>query len=248
MILNISGSSSVRNALDKRYHWTSVDPSDGAVLLWDRLADFPLAPDSDDELSWKWTASGGYTASSAYLTLHNGATQLNGADRIWKTWAPLQVKFFLWLAVKHRHWTSDRRLRHGLTADPIYRHCDQENESSDHIIFRCSYSLQVWWVFLAPLHFQDITPQAMESLQDWWARLRSFLPPALHCRPPHGPSATAPPRQLSVDTQRLCTCNQRPSTRSHRTVDNSLITARRRYSTFLNLPLDECIVNTPQTK
>jgi len=30
-----------------------------------------------------------------------------------------------------------------------------------------------------------------------------------------------------------------------RTVDNSLITGRIEYSTFLNLPLDECIVNTP---
>jgi hypothetical protein len=38
---------------------------------------------------------------------------------------------------------------------------------------------------------------------------------------------------------------QRPSARSHRTVDNSLITGRIEYSTFLNLPLDECIVNTP---
>src|SRR6185312_7261036 len=38
---------------------------------------------------------------------------------------------------------------------------------------------------------------------------------------------------------------QRPSARSHRTVDNSLITSRIEYSTFLNLPLDECIVNTP---
>src|SRR6185437_2352531 len=38
---------------------------------------------------------------------------------------------------------------------------------------------------------------------------------------------------------------QRPSVRSHRTVDNSLITSRIEYSTFLNLPLDECIVNTP---
>ena len=28
-------------------------------------------------------------------------------------------------------------------------------------------------------------------------------------------------------------------------VDNSLITSRIEYSTFLNLPLDECIVNTP---
>src|SRR6185312_9767412 len=40
---------------------------------------------------------------------------------------------------------------------------------------------------------------------------------------------------------------KRPSARSHRTVDNSLITSRIEYSTFLNLPLDECIVNTPQT-
>src|SRR6185369_10303979 len=37
----------------------------------------------------------------------------------------------------------------------------------------------------------------------------------------------------------------RPSARSHRTVDNSLITGRIEYSTFRNLPLDECIVNTP---
>ena len=38
---------------------------------------------------------------------------------------------------------------------------------------------------------------------------------------------------------------QRPSARSHHTVDNSLITGRIEYSTFINLPLDECIVNTP---
>ena len=63
----------------------SIQAMEQCNVFWDRLADFPLAPDSDDELSWKWTASGGYTASSAYLTLHNGATQLNGADCIWKT-------------------------------------------------------------------------------------------------------------------------------------------------------------------
>ena len=62
---------------------------------------------------------------------------------------------------------------------------------------------------------------------------RALVPAALHRHPPHGPSATAPPRQLSVNTRRLCTCNQRPSTRSHRTVDNSLITTRSEYSTFL---------------
>src|SRR6185503_8787190 len=36
---------------------------------------------------------------------------------------------------------------------------------------------------------------------------RAPVPAALHRRPPHGPSATTPPRQLSVDTRRTCTCN-----------------------------------------
>ena len=76
---------------------------------------------------------------------------------------------------------------------------------------------------------------------------RAPVPATLHRRPPHGLSATAPPRQLSVDTRRPCTCNQRPSTRSHRMVDNSLITDRRRYSTFINRLIrssveQECII------
>ena len=72
-------------------------------------------------------------------------------------------------------------------------------------------------------------------------RLRPRFRSGCHsCRP-----ARAPPRQLTVDTRRPCTCNQRSSTRSHRTVDNSLITARSEYCSFLNLPLDECFVNTP---
>ena len=64
---------------------------------------------------------------------------------------------------------------------------------------------------------------------------RAPVPAALHRRPPHGPSATTPPRQLTVDTRRPCTCNQRSSTQSHRTVDNSLITARSEYCSFLSI-------------
>ena len=41
---------------------------------------------------------------------------LLGHKLIWKTWAPLRIKIFLWLAFRRRHWTGDRRLRHGLEA------------------------------------------------------------------------------------------------------------------------------------
>src|SRR6185312_7392225 len=73
--------------------------------------------------------------------------------------------------------------------------------------------------------------------------LRSRLPfTAVHCtvhRPQHLHSSS--PSTLDARVPVI----QRPSARSHRTVDNSLITSRIEYSTFLNLPLDECIVNTP---
>ena len=36
---------------------------------------------------------------------------------------------------------------------------------------------------------------------------RAPVPATLHRRPPYGPSATAPPQQLPVDTRRPCTCN-----------------------------------------
>jgi len=48
------------------------------------------------------------------------------------------------------------------------------------------------------------------SIQEWTPQ----LPPGpIHRRPPHGPSVTVSPRQLTVDTRRPYTCNQRPSTR-----------------------------------
>src|SRR6185436_8915267 len=77
------------------------------------------------------------------------------------------------------------------------------------------------------------------------SELRSRLPfIAVHCtvhRPQHLHDSS--PSTLDARVPAI----QRPSARSHRTVDNSLSTSRIEYSTFLNLPLDECIINTPQT-
>lgn len=43
--------------------------------------------------------------------LHRGSIKMAGHKFIWKTWAPLQVKIFLWLAPKRRYWTADRRAK-----------------------------------------------------------------------------------------------------------------------------------------
>ena len=75
------------------------------------------------------------------------------------------------------------------------------------------------------------------------SELRSWLPFTAVHRTVHRPQHLHGSSPSTLDAR--VPAIQRPSARSHRTVDNSLITGRIEYSTFLNLPLDECIVNTP---
>jgi hypothetical protein len=76
--------------------------------LWNILQHISLNA-QPDKLIWRWTPDG-----AAYNMLYSGAILFRGHKLIWKAWAPLRVKIFLWLAMKHRHWTADRRARHGL--------------------------------------------------------------------------------------------------------------------------------------
>lgn len=96
--------------------------------------------DQPDKVIWRWTADGAYSAKSAYRMLHAGSTPFLGHKLIWKTWVPLRIKIFLWLAFKHRHWTRGRRTRRGLEARELCYLCDQGPETIDHILASCPFS------------------------------------------------------------------------------------------------------------
>uniref|UniRef100_A0A8R7PSA7 Reverse transcriptase zinc-binding domain-containing protein n=1 Tax=Triticum urartu TaxID=4572 RepID=A0A8R7PSA7_TRIUA len=69
---------------------------------------------SDDRFSWPADPFGSYTAKSTYIRLCQGAERAPYATCIWRSWAILKCKIFVWLAVQHQIWTSDKRARHGL--------------------------------------------------------------------------------------------------------------------------------------
>jgi hypothetical protein len=83
--------------------------------------------------------------------LHTSSIAILGHKLIGKTWAPQRVKIFLWVALKRRHWTGDRRARHGLEARELWYLCDQGQETIDHIIAVCPFSEEVWFYVLQAL-------------------------------------------------------------------------------------------------
>lgn len=142
------------------------------VYLWHAVRAVQLT-DQPDKTLWRWTADGVYTAKSAYEMLHRGSIQFVGYKLVWGSWAPMKVKIFLWLALRRRHWTADRRQRHGLPSHTRCFLCDQADESIDHIIASCTFSREVWFIALSALNLT--LPAAAAKTISWWRRLRSMV-------------------------------------------------------------------------
>lgn len=125
---------------------------------------------SPDTYVWKWHPSGIYTAQSAYNALFLAEEAVAGARELWKTRAPNKCRFFLWLVMHGRCWTSERLHRHGLREDASCTFCDQVAEHLDHLFLQCAYSKEVWFKCLRRGGFVFHMPNGGESLIEWWLR------------------------------------------------------------------------------
>jgi hypothetical protein len=141
------------------------------LTLWHMIQDTALS-DQPDQLVWKWTASGIYTANSCYLATFHGSTPSCSWKLVWKTWAPPKVKFFHWLANMDRCWTAERLARHGLPHHQRCLLCDQAMESMRHLMLECPFTRQVWHEVLAWLRMTARPPDGEPSLLDWWHRAK----------------------------------------------------------------------------
>jgi hypothetical protein len=65
--------------------------------------------------------------------------------RVWKIWAPLKCRFFIWLAAHNRCWTADRLAKRGLNHPEKCLLCDQAEETLDHLLVACSFSRIFWY-------------------------------------------------------------------------------------------------------
>ena len=154
----------------------SVDVISDYLRIWDALQGVSIQPGVQDVFVWKWTASGQYSASSAYRAFFLGRTALHGASQLWKTRAPGRCKFFGWLVLQRRCWTSDRLARFGLQNAGACAFCDQHEETVEHLLLQCPYSREVWFKLLRMGGLQRLMPQPDSSLADWWVSSRKLVP------------------------------------------------------------------------
>jgi hypothetical protein len=104
------------------------------VQVW--WNDMILQQDVQDQHRWKLTASGQY--SSKFAAFFVGTIKFAPWRQVYKTWAPLRCKFFIWLALNNRCWMADRLAKRGLPHPAACPFCDQAEETICWII--CCWS------------------------------------------------------------------------------------------------------------
>uniref|UniRef100_A0A0A9DF12 Reverse transcriptase zinc-binding domain-containing protein n=1 Tax=Arundo donax TaxID=35708 RepID=A0A0A9DF12_ARUDO len=93
-----------------------------------------------------------------------GSTNFGPWKRVWKTWAPLRCKFFIWLAINNRCWTADRLAKRGLQHPAACPLCDQAEEIIQHLLVECVFARQVWMEILQQLNLGTIAPQPSSTI------------------------------------------------------------------------------------
>ena len=94
------------------------------LLIWGVVDDLVLQPTVPDQHKWKLSISGKYSSRSACNAFFFGSIRFAPWKRIWRSWATLRCKVFVWLAI-NLCWTADRLAKCGLPHPPACPLCDQ---------------------------------------------------------------------------------------------------------------------------
>jgi len=144
------------------------------LQLCDILINFQLQPEIEDRHIWRLSSNGKYSAKSAYDGFFLGSTLFGPWERIWKSWAPLKCRFFMWLVAHNRCWTADRLVRRGLPHPEYCPLCDQEDETIDHLLVSCVFEREFRFFLFRQFGLQTISPQPTElSFHAWWENASS---------------------------------------------------------------------------
>jgi hypothetical protein len=153
-------------------HGLSIDHIVQFTSLWKILQLTILLPNTPDTIYWKLTNDGCYSSKLAYAMQFWGHTTSWMTSLVWRPWASPKCKTFAWLVIQNRVWTADRLQKRGWLNCAICKLCNQFQESTSHLLFKCMFTLRVWIHIKNWLSLNDVDPTSwhgMRNIKEWWS-------------------------------------------------------------------------------
>jgi hypothetical protein len=133
----------------------------------------------EDDIVWKLTGNGQYSAASAYKLQFFDLIESSMYKLVWKAWAPPKAKNHACLVLQNRLWTTDRLRKWGWDNCGLCPLCKQTEESNNHLFVHCRFTVRIWeqlrdWLGILGLHPRQWTGI---DIHDWWSSLVEGMSP-----------------------------------------------------------------------
>uniref|UniRef100_J3M7K7 Histone H2A/H2B/H3 domain-containing protein n=1 Tax=Oryza brachyantha TaxID=4533 RepID=J3M7K7_ORYBR len=116
-----------------------------------------LTPGTEDSIRWKWTASGQYTAKSAYQMQFFGSIASH-------------------MASSNCIWTADRLQQRQWPNEYFCQLCFRNLETAQHLFKDCPTTKTIWREILRKIKCANIDMNSTMQLDDWWTNAVSAQP------------------------------------------------------------------------
>lgn len=127
-----------------------------------------LSSSEEDTWTWIWDMTGRFTVKSAYRIIADGGIRSTWVRHIWKPISPLKVKVLIWRITLGRLPTSDRLARFMEDIHTTCALCGVEEESLNHLLITCTYTMEVWEAILRKVKIHLLFPQEVPTLLNMW--------------------------------------------------------------------------------
>ena len=96
-----------------------------------------------------------YKIQDVYKLLVGEYTRIHWDKYVWSRMTVPKYRFFIWLVMKKRLQTTAKMYKIGVSENSKCLICDQDDETEDHLMFQCCFSLEVWrrikvWLQIGP--------------------------------------------------------------------------------------------------
>ena len=143
----------------------------------------PMTESSKDMRGWG-QLSGCYTVAEGYRsmqTTHYAAPNPAKWNFIWTFPFIPKIDHFCWTAAHNSILTGDNLKRRGMEGPSRCPLCRSEEETVNHLLLTCPYTMEVWKLVLNPSHVNINIPGNLTDLFSNWIRNSPF---DLHKKPP----------------------------------------------------------------
>ncbi|XP_023639036.1 uncharacterized protein LOC111830685 [Capsella rubella] len=144
----------VRDAIRGQSWWMSRSRSRNTILTMLKAAlpnpENLIDCTHDDSYSWKLdnhAPSNVFSAANTWLSLHPHGPHVSWHKMVWFKDRIPKHAFISWVVAWNRLHTRDRLTSWGMLISPLCPLCNTQNESRDHLFFRCDYSDSIWSFF-----------------------------------------------------------------------------------------------------